>query len=421
MIRLWCRRCAGLGRSLKVGVALVLVCGGLPLASVQAETKIVPAMNVTGRYDTNIWGRPAALLGPGTQLSDFATSTGGEVRLLHETRDLEANLAIGGSFNAYVHNTNLNYFNTNVRGYVTLDRWVDQYVRGAQLQIAETFSYTPETPGFVSGVRETVVSNDGFFRGIQGFRANTFTNTTSVTGSYPVSRDLVIEGGYSFGLRRVGRIQGGTTPGVSFFDTNTHTWFGGPRYQLTRNDSVAALYRQTFMIQSRAEGGRLFSTNLVTVAGDYTKVFQEWTISVEGGLTFVEPAGRTFPSGTIRITTKPERDTVLRVVVSREGRPSYFLAGGATISNIGQVGISQRLHERLTVDGNVSFGYNELFPNTNQTFQNFTGVTKLSYKITRSITGDLTYAYTNIKSDSSTLDYQYSRHSVGFFLRGEWN
>ncbi|UVT19543.1 MAG: outer membrane beta-barrel protein [Nitrospira sp.] len=421
MIRLWCRRCAWLGRSLKLGVAFALVCGGLPLASVQAETKIVPSMNVTGRYDSNIWGRPSQLLPAGTQQGDFVASTGGDVRLLHETRDLEANIAVGGSFNAYADNSNLNYFNAHVRGYVTLDRWVDQFVRGARLQIVENFSYTPETPGFISGVRETVVSSDGFFRGIQGFRANTFINTTSVTGSYPVSRDLSLEGGYTFGLRRVGRIVGGDTPGVSFFDTNTHTWFGGPRYQLTRNDSIAAVYRQTFMLQSRAEGGRLFSTTLVTLAGDYTKVFQEWKLSIEGGVTFVEPAGRTFPSGSIHITTQPERDTVLRAVISREARPSYFLQGGATISHLGLVGISHRLHERLTADGSAAYGYNQLFPNTNQTFQNFTALAKLSYKITRSIIGDLSYTYTTIKSDQSTLDYMYSRHQVGFFLRAEWN
>jgi len=421
VIRLSCRRSARLRRSLKVVVALMLVCGGLPWASVHAETKIVPSMNVSGRYDSNIFARPAQLLVPGTQLGDFVTSTGGALRLLHETRDIEANIAVGGSFNAYVDHSNFNYFNANVRGYLKLDRWVDQYVRGAQLQITENFSYTPETPGFISGVRETVVTSDGFFRGIQGFRANTFLNTTSVTGSYPVSRDLSLEGGYTFGLRRVGRIQGGATPGVSFFDTNTHTWFGGPRYQLTRNDSIAALYRQTFMLQERSEGGRVFTTNLVTLAGDYTKVFQDWKLSVEGGVTFIEPAGRTFPSGSIQITTQPERDTVLRAVISREARPSYFLQGGATISHLGLVGISHRIYERLTLDGSAAYGYNELFPNTNQTFQNFTSIARLSYKITRSITGDLSYTYTTIKSDQSTLDYLFSRHQAGFFLRAEWD
>lgn len=423
MIRLWSRGCAGLGRSLKVGVALVLACGGLPLVSVQAETLIVPSMNVKGRYDSNIWSRPAQLLPAGTQLGDFVTSTGGEVRLSHETRDIEANITVGGGFNAYVDNPHLNYFNTNVRGYVTLDRWVDQYLRGARLQFIENFSYTPETPGFITGARETVVTSDGFFRGIQGFRAKTILNTTSVIGSYPVSRDLSLEGGYTFGIRRVGTIQGGIafSGGAGFFNTDTHTWFGGPRYQLTRNDSIAALYRQTFLLQERSEGGRLFSTNLVTLAGDYTKVFQDWKISIQGGVTFIEPAGRTFPSGSIHITTQPERDTVLRMVISREARPSYFLQGGATISHLGQIGISHRPYERLTLDGSASFGYNQLFPNTNQTFQNFTSIANLSYKITRSITGDLSYTYTTIKSDSGTLDYMFSRHQVGFYIRAEWN
>lgn len=417
----WCRRYVESRWSLGLTFITVLVYGAFQVASGHAETTIIPSANVAGRYDSNIWNRPANFLPRGTQLDDFVTTVGGAAQLLHETRDIEARLKVGGDFNAYVENTGLNFFNAHLNGYVSLDRWVDQYVRRAKLRITENFRYTPESPGFVTGVREVVVQDPTFFTGLQGFRANTFTNTTAVNGSYPLSRDLALEGGYTFALRRVGRIEGGDVGGISFFDTNSHTWFGGPRYRLTRNDSIAAVYRQSFILQSRSEGGRSFSTTLVTLAGDYTKEFQEWGFSVEGGVTFVEPAGRSFPSGRLTVTTQPERDTVLRVTLSREARPSFFLQGGAIINNLAQVGISHRIYERLTLDGSAAYGYNQFFPNTDDsTFQNFTGSTRLRYNLTRNIIGDISYAYTNISRDGGAVEYRFSRHVVGFFLTAEW-
>jgi len=312
---------------------------------------------------------------------------------------------------------------STLNGQIGLDRWVDQYVRGAKLRINENFLYTPETPGFVTGARQLTAQDGTFQTGIQGFRANTFTNTTSVTGAYPLSRDLSLEGGYTFALRRVGSIVGGDAGGgIFFFNTNSHTWFGGPRYQLTRNDSIAAVYRQSFILQTRSQGAsRQFSSSLVTLAGNYTKQFQEWDLVVEGGVTFVEPASRSFPSGSIRITTKPERDTVLTVILSREARPSIFLQGGVVLNNVAQAGVSHRIYERLTLDGSAAFGYSQFFPDTaNSTFQNFTGSTRLSYNLTRNMTADISYTYANLDRSGGTVEYRFSRHVIGFFLNAEW-
>ena len=46
------------------------------------------------------------------------------------------------------------------------------------------------------------------------------------------------------------------------------------------------------------------------------KAFQEWSFSVQGGITFAEPVGRAFPSGTLQVTTSPERDTVVRLGIT---------------------------------------------------------------------------------------------------------
>jgi len=399
----------------RFAVAAVLIWGVLPSVSVFAETKIVPWGDVRERYDSNVWRRPKDLLrdaqGNVPQLHDFVTTVNGGLALRHESRDIEADLSVGGNYNKYVTNTGLDFFGAIVRGTVGLDRWVDQYVRGARLSVTDNLRYSPEQ----SFGRSVAV--DDFEGGLLTFRRSSVLNTTALTGSYPLSRDVSLEGGYTFGLRRLTRrTDGGDVTGATFFNTMTHTWFGGPRYQLTRNDSIAALYRQTFFTQERSEGGRTFSTNLITLEGDYTKVFPEWTFTVRGGVTFVEPVGRTLPSGSIRVTTKPERDTVLVLTLAREAGPSFFLQGGARINNRAQASIRHRIYERLSVSGSGGYSLSQFFPNTDSQFQSITGGSRLEYLLTRNIRGELFYLFTHIDADTTALGYQVSRHQVGFML-----
>ncbi|THJ18030.1 MAG: hypothetical protein CAF42_006800 [Nitrospira sp. CG24B] len=399
----------------RFAVAAVLIGGALPSVSVFAETKIIPWGEVRERYDSNVWRRPKDLLrdaqGNVPQLHDFVTTVNGGLALRHESRDIEADLSVGGNYNKYVTNTGLDFFGAIVRGTVGLDRWVDQYVRGARLNVTENFTYSPEQ----SFGRSVAV--DDFEGGLLTFRRSRLLNTTAFNGSYPLSRDVSLEGGYIFGLRRQTRsTEGGDVTGATFFNTMTHTWSGGPRYQLTRNDSIAALYRQTFITQERSEGGRTFSTNLITLEGDYTKVFPEWTFTVRGGVTFIEPVGRTLPSGSIRVTTKPERDTVLDLTLAREARPSFFLQGGARINNSVRATIRHRIYERLSVSGSGGYSLSQFFPNTDSKFQSITGASRLEYMLTRNIRGELFYRFTHIDADTTALEYQVSRHEVGFML-----
>ncbi len=415
MVLLWCCRRPKIRPLFRFAVTVVLIWGALPLVSVYAETKIAPWGSVRERYDSNVWRRPKDLLrdaqGNAPQLYDFVTAVNGGLALQHESRDIEAELRVGGSYNKFVHNTNLDFYAAMVNGTVGLDRWVDQYVRGARLHFAENLMYSPEQ----SFGRSTAV--DDFEGGLITFRRSRLMNTTAFTGSYPLSRDVALEGGYTFGLRRVTRsTDGGDVTAASFFNTMTHTWFGGPRYNLTRNDSVAALYRQTFFTQERSEGGRTVSGNIITLEGDYTKVFPEWTFSARGGVTLVEPVGRTFPSGSIHVTTKPERDTVLHLTLSREAKPSFFLQGGARINHRAQASIKHKIYERLSVSGSGGYALSQFFPNTDSQFQIITAASRLEYKVTRNIRGELFYLFTHTDADTTALEYQVSRHQVGVML-----
>ncbi|MFZ3012094.1 MAG: hypothetical protein WA045_00175, partial [Nitrospira sp.] len=201
----------------------MLIWGALPSVSVFAETKIVPWGEVRERYDSNVWRRPTELLrdaqGNAPQLHDFVTTVNGGLALRHDSRDVVADLHVGGNYNKYVTNTNLDFFGAIVKGTVGLDRWADQYVRGAKLNVTENFIYSPEQ----SFGRSVAV--DDFEGGLLTFRRSRLLNTTAFTGSYPLSRDVALEGGYTFGLRRVTRgTDGGDVTAATFFNTMTHTW-----------------------------------------------------------------------------------------------------------------------------------------------------------------------------------------------------
>jgi len=413
---LWCRRLAKIRPWFRFAVAGVLIWGALPSVSVYAETTFLPWGGVRERYDSNVWRRPKELLTPDAQgntpqLDDFVTTVNGGLNLRHDSRDMEADLRMGGGYSAFVTNTNLNFFNVLLNGTVGLDRLVDRYVRGARLNVSERFLYSPE-----QSYGSSVVA-DELQGGLLTFRRSTLRNATTFNGEYPLSRDFSLEGGYIFGLRLVSReTLGGDVPDATFFNTVTNTWSGGPRYHLTRNDSIAALYRQTFIIQERSGGGRRLNTNIVTFEGEYRKVFLEWTFSARGGITLVEPVGRSFPSGSLHVTTKPERDTVLDLTLSRQALPSFFLEGGARINNLARASIRHRIYERLSVQGSGMYALSQFLPNSENQFQNITGLARLEYMLTRNLRGELFYVFTHVDSETTALEYQVSRHQVGFML-----
>ena len=105
---------------------------------------------------------------------------------------------------------------------------------------------------------------DALSRGIVGVRANTFSNTASVSGDYALSRRLSLRGNYNNSIFRVGSILAQPTETADFpivyFNTNFQTFSVGPSYRLTRGDSLGLNYQGTFMNLS---GGGTSSISLL--------------------------------------------------------------------------------------------------------------------------------------------------------------
>jgi opacity protein-like surface antigen len=396
----------------------LLGAGALKPGFVHADTVVIPTASISGRYDTNIFFAPPSRLPAGTRTDDFVSTVGGGAQVLHRSREVDAKIAGGVDFNVFAYNSGVNFVTTRLEGTANLDGWVNQFVRGAQLRVNERFRYTPESPGFFTG--GAAGAEDPFLRGIQGFRANTFLNTTSVDGSYPLDSTLSLQGSYSFSTRRVGSALAATGTGATFFDTDVHTWQAGPRWQVTPIDNIALLSQQSLISQSRSSGTTgTFETLTQTLSVNYNRVMPDWTFSVVGGATLIEPSSRAYPTGSIRFSTHPERATTINLDLSRVTAPSIFLLGGAFISNVGRVQLVHRLSERLSLRGSANYAFNETIPSRAK-FNNLTLSTGLSYNLTRSMVVDLFYDHLDFKTDSAALDFTILRDVVGVSLTAQW-
>ena len=383
-------------------------------------TSIIPAISIAERYDSNIYLSPPQFLPPGTQLWDFATTVQGSVKALHKDKNIDVSLTGGVDGNLYAYNTGLNYISTRVDAFANLNGWAERLAKGAQLRMYDYFRYTPESPGFLGGGKADTA--DPFLRGIQSFRANTYSNTFNTDGVYPVYRGLGIQGQYTFSLYRIGSILAATSTGATFFDTVVNGWSVGPRLQMTRADSVAVLYQQSLINQTQTSGtGSVFDTNTQSVTATYTRQVPSWKFTIGGGVTLVEPASQAFPTGRITITTNPERSTVLQLDLSRLATPSFYLTAGALISNVGQIQITHRLEKHITLRGSVNYAFNESVPRSaDSTFNNFTLTAGLNYRISKTFSADIYYNHNDFKTDTPTLSYVVLRNVVGFALTAEW-
>src|SRR2546428_6097298 len=144
------------------------------------ETKLVPSLAVSERYDSNVF------FVPGGHLEDYVTNISPQVKVDHKGRLIDGTVQGGATAEAYVKNPGLNYIAMNGGVTLNLDNAVAQLVRGAGLKVSDTFYFTPQPPAFVAPGTGGQVS-EAFVRGIQAARANSFTNAGSVIGSYAPS------------------------------------------------------------------------------------------------------------------------------------------------------------------------------------------------------------------------------------------
>jgi hypothetical protein len=423
------RRCATIRQQYRVAFVTLLTSGALlgigtsQPSFVQAETIITPSVAVSERYDSNVYFSPQQFVQPGTRLDDYISSLIGSVQVEYKTRDVQASLKASGDINAYVYNSNLNYLGTNEVATVSLDGWVSRLFPGAKLTLSDYFLYTPAPPGFISGVKAPAAGDDPFSRGVVNFRANNYSNTFSANGSVPLYKDLFVKGGYSYSISQFGNLALSAT-GVSFFNTNVHTYSVGPGYRLTQVDNVSLEYKQSFVTQTQSNTttpAPELSFNTQELWTNYTREARDWKATLRGGVVYLEPASKAYPTAWVTLNSDPERRTSVQLDLSRKVAPSYYVVSGASISNVAQVSIAHKLTRRLNLSGSANYAYSETTPDNSYKFTSYSTSVGISYDLTRTIIGSLSYSYQYFKNDFPGLSYTLPRQVVGFFLTAHWD
>lgn len=362
---------------------------------VYAETKIVPTVSLSEYYDSNVFISPKSFLTDVEYPWDFGTRLASDVQMINTSRDIDAAASVGAAGTVFVNNTDISFITTNAALNANLDGWIGRVVPRAKLKISDTFLFTPELPAFLPGGRAATES-DIFARGVQLSRANTFSNIASVTGEYGFTPVIGLAGTYSYSLFRVGQIFLATPNQVTatFTDSNIHSFSGGPKFQLTRSETLSLNYQNMFM--SLSAPGFQQSFELHGGAIEYSKVTPDWTATISGGATLINPGERVFLTGRATLVGKYDPLTTVTIVASRGAAPAIFGVPGALISTSASAFLSKELTRTLKLTASGNYALNESAPVEGQAkFVSYTASINLKYDITRTVFSELNYNYTN--------------------------
>lgn len=401
--------------------------GWFPASVVRAETKIIPAVTLSERYDSNVLFAPSGTVIPGRTKEDFVTTVAPQLRFLNKDPQAETDITAGVSGNAFVNNRDLDFVSVNLAGTINLTRWISEFIPGAKLRIGEAFLFTPEQPNFVSPVTQqtgpTSVTNL-FANGLQTVRATVHTNNAFVVGEYMLDRGIGVRGSYSHSIFRVDKVLTDQPAGVGLFNSTIEKWSAGPTLRLARGENLNLNYINTTMDFSAVGANSKANVVARSLEAGYAKVTPDWSATASGGATLLEQGDLAFVTGKLDVAGKFSRFTTIGVTVSRNISPGFFGpgTGGVLISNVAGVSIEHKLSNELIAKGTANYALNETAPVNLAKFGSIMASGQLTYNVTRSVLASLLYQYSRFEISSQGVpDILINRSFLTFSITAKWN
>lgn len=428
------------GKALLLTGLILDAISGYGLAGVSvayADTRIIPSVTFSERYDSNVFNAASKFVPAGTKQWDFVTSVTPALQVTSPDHQVKTFLNAGVSASTMVNNPELSFYSTNVGLASNLNGLVGEFIPGAKLQVSDFFSFTPEPPGFLTGVKSGTVP-DLYARGLVVARANTITNSARATGQVPLSRDVSLQGEYIYSFFKIGTIYISQEPGapVASLTTETRAASGGLNLQLSRADSVSIIYRNTQTNFSGVGAGET-GQSVTSVSGQdirfgthgiqvgYSTGSPDWTFALGAGSTIIEPGYRSYLSGNVKLEMKYGPSTSVAVSLSRDAAPSLFGTVGAMISTTGGLIVQHKFDRGLRLNATVNYAFNETAPEAFNTYESLAGQLVLTYPVTRTLTTSLQYNYSRFVFTSVGGDilgnYQVNRNAIMFSVSVSFN
>lgn len=382
---------------------------------VQSETKVIPALTVAERYDSNVF------FIKGKNLDDYVTTLTPQLRVDHAGRLITGSLVAGVTGETYVKNPGFNYIAPNGALNLNLDNLIGQLDRRAKLKVSDSFMFTPKPLAFLGPSAGGTVP-DTFVRGVQASRANSRTNMATATGTYTLTPWVALQGNYTNSMLRFGSVL--VQPNVgSFFSTNLQSYSIGPQFQVTPLDTVSLNYQGSRADYSRPGNvNSNFNTQGGTLA--WSRIFTHTlTANGSGGFTVIGSGANTTLTyiADASLQWKHEHG-VVSVRYSRSVFPSFFVVAVPLLSQVVTVSGTYGISNNLSAIGSVNYAKNESTRGqVALSFESYSGSFSFNYAITRSITAIASYTRYQFNQSFIGIETDYNRNVVTLSLRGEWN
>lgn len=383
--------------------------------TVGPRTTVIPSLRVAQRYDSNVF------FVPGGNLEDFVTTLAPHVRATHRNQWIDAAIGGGATSEIYAKNPGLNYIGGNGSIDLNLDRAMSQLVRGLGLRVSDVISYTPQPPAFAAPIAGSQIS-EAFVQGIQARRANSFTNSAKVEGSYFFSSFMGVVTTYTDRRIRFGR-QVATPDGVAqggFIDTNFQTLTSGLAMNVTPSDTLSLLHQyQKGGFSDPVRGDSAFSTQ-GALARWSRSVTPSLQVVGDVGFSVISSSGNAYPVGGISLNWQAQY-TKVQLSYSRSVAPSFFTLGTPLLSQGVTGSVRRHLSDALSLSLSGSYAINESIPDgALLKFESYAVTPAIEYIIGPRLTATLSYTRSNFQRNFSGQSFDFDRDMIGLNLLAEW-
>lgn len=418
----------------RVGVTLLALCGtmlqdplvvqaqsvSMPSSESQAGsepgTRLTPSIRIAERYDSNVF------FVRGANLEDYVTTVSPNLKVEHKNQWVEGVVSGGATTEIFVNNPGLNYVGGTGRVDLNLDRAMSALVPGLGLRVSDTISYTPQPPAFAAPTGGNQIS-EAFVQGLQARRANSFTNTGKVEGSYYFSEYMGLISTYTDRRIRFGRPiatpSGGVTAG-EFINTNFQTLTSGLVGTPSPADTISLVYQyQKATFPDLGRGARGFSTQ-GAMASWSRLITSTLQATVEGGFNVISSSNDVNPIGAASLQWNGQYTTV-SISYSRAVSPSILSVATPLLSQAVTGTVTRHMTESLSLSLSGSYAVNRSVPDSSLIrFTSYLVTPSLEYKIGPVLTATLSYTHSEFQRNFSGVSTDFNRNMVMLALSAAW-
>jgi hypothetical protein len=387
-----------------------------------AYFEVIPSICASERYDSNVFYAPKT---PGLQRDDFVTDVNPQILVNHNGEYVTGYLNVGGFYETYARNSDLNFFGTADSIFLNLDPSVKRLLPNASFIVTDSVRYTPTPPGFINPIAGTSPSSPANFQssyaqGLLSYRTNNLTNTVSAVASYLITPTTSVNASYTNSFLKFGSSQ--INPGIVLFDSTTHVGTLGASTKVTPLDTMALSYNHseyTFTpstsTASTSVGSGTFASN-TAILGWTRNITPFLTSTIGGGLIVIDPGFTTYAANAALVLTTP--NNIATINYARSAQPGFIGVGVPLISDSVTLSAIQKL--TLQWELNETVGYTHAFGGegpTAVTFASYYAGVDLYYYITKIWSTALSVDYMKFEQNFSTTSVNFDRYAVTLSLK----